>query len=284
MLLRPSTLPSHHRARSGADRSVPETTPGASFLLHVFTPVVGIVETRLLILNADPVFEDRALAILDENPALEMQIVRNLSETVSALLGENFDGLIIEGAATLAIEQATSVRQHFPSLTIGCLLYDRHRSEIDAIAREQNIELLSMPWTDQGLRGQLNQFVRALDANSGTAAEGIDPCHSLVGNLNQFSAAEILQMSCLSQRSGRFTFKSGRGNSEIYLQQGAVRHAVFGSLEGEAAVAEIFRWRQGRFYFEEGIISQEQTVNRPWAHLLIDNLQKLDETLELVSV
>jgi len=70
-------------------------------------------------------------------------------------------------------------------------------------------------------------------------------------------------MSCLSQRSGRFTFKSGRGNSEIYLQQGSIRHAVFGSVEGEAAVAEIFRWRQGRFYFEEGIISQEQTVNRP---------------------
>jgi hypothetical protein len=105
-----------------------------------------------------------------------------------------------------------------------------------------------------------------------------------VGNLNQFSAAEILQMSCLSQRSGRFTFKSGRGNSEIYLQHGSVRHAVFGSLEGESAVAEIFRWRQGRFYFEEGIISQAQTVDRPWAHLLIDNLQKLDETLELVTV
>jgi hypothetical protein len=120
--------------------------------------------------------------------------------------------------------------------------------------------------------------------NNSEASEGIDPCHSLVGNLNQFSAPEILQMSCLSQRSGRFTFKSGRGNSEIYLQHGAVRHAVFGELEGEAAVAEIFRWRQGRFYFEEGIISQEQTVNRPWAHLLIDNLQKLDETLELVSV
>ena len=98
------------------------------------------------------------------------------------------------------------------------------------------------------------------------------------------SAAEILQMSCLSQRSGRFTFKSGRGNSEIFLQHGAVRHAVFGSLEGESAVAEIFRWRQGRFYFEEGIISQVQTVDRPWAHLLIDNLQKLDETMELTSV
>jgi hypothetical protein len=87
----------------------------------------------------------------------------------------------------------------------------------------------------------------------------------------------------MGQRSGRLTFKSGRGTSEIYLHHGMVRHAIYDSLEGEGAVAEIFRWRQGRFFFEEGIISQVQTVNRPWAHLLIDNLQKLDETMEVVS-
>ena len=248
-----------------------------------FSTCLGIVETRLLTINADPVFRDRALAILHEIEDLETQIVRNLSEAVQALLEENFDGLIIEGDAALAVEQATNLRQHFPSLTIACLLQNGRRSDVAPKAEEQNIELLSAARSDRRLRVTLTRFVRSLDSQ-GTASEGIDPCHSLIGNLNQFSAAEILQMSCLSQRSGRFTFKSGRGNSEIYLQQGSVRHAVFGSVEGEAAVAEIFRWRQGRFYFEEGIISQEQTVNRPWAHLLIDNLQKLDETLELVSV
>jgi len=242
------------------------------------------VETRLLALNPDPVFEDRALSILDGHDRLEFKVVRNLSEAVLALLDENFDGSILEGEAALAIDQATNIRQHFPSLRISCLLYKRCPSDLAATAREQDIELLSLPRTDGRLRTILNRFVRSLDARTGTAAEGIDPCHSLIGNLNMFSAAEILQMSCLSQRSGRFTFKSSRGNSEIYLQQGSVRHAVFGSLVGEAAVAEIFRWHQGRFYFEEGIISQDQTVDRPWAHLLIDNLQKLDETLELVSV
>ena len=241
------------------------------------------MDTRVLAINADPVFQDRTLSILDEMGNLETQIVRNLSEAVQALLEENFDGLIIEGDATLAIDQATNLRQHFPSLRIACLLESGRRS-ISSSAREQDIELLAMPGSDRGLRSTLSRFVNSLDSRAGTASEGIDPCHSLIGNLNQFSAAEILQMSCLSQRSGRFTFKSGRGNSEIYLQQGSIRHAVFGSVEGEAAVAEIFRWRQGRFYFEEGIISQEQTVNRPWAHLLIDNLQKLDETLELVSL
>ena len=223
-------------------------------------------------------------AAMDEVLDLETTIVRNLSEAVQALLEENFDGLIIEGDVALAVEQATNVRQHFPSLTIACLLENGQRSAVSSGAREQNIELLPIGRSAWRLRASLTGFVASLDSHAGTAAEGIDPCHSLIGNLNQFSAAEILQMSCLSQRSGRFTFKSSRGNSEIYLQQGSVRHAVFGSVEGESAVAEIFRWRQGRFYFEEGIISQEQTVNRPWAHLLIDNLQKLDETLELVSV
>jgi len=238
------------------------------------------VETRLLILNADPVFQDRALGIFDEIDDIETRVVRTLPEAVSVLLAENFDGFVVEGEAAIAMEQATNARQHFPSLRIVCLAPKTAEGAFTKAAQQQKITRVVSNSSDRSLRRQLHSFVRSL-AQGGTPAEGIDPCHSLIGNLNQFSAAEILQMSCLGQRSGRFTFKSGRGNSEIYLAHGSVRHAVFGSLEGESAVAEIFRWRQGRFYFEEGIISQVQTVDRPWAHLLIDNLQKLDETLEL---
>jgi Domain of unknown function (DUF4388) len=236
------------------------------------------VETRLLILNADPVFQDRALAILDEFDGTENRVVRTMPEAVSTLLGENFDGFVVEGENPIAMDQATSARQHFPSLKIVCL--SPRTKNADAAVAQQKFTYIASDTSQRNLRKQLQNFVSSL-AQGGTPAEGIDPCHSLIGNLNQFSAAEILQMSCLGQRSGRFTFKSGRGNSEIYLAHGSVRHAVYGSLEGESAVAEIFRWRQGRFYFEEGIISQVQTVDRPWAHLLIDNLQKLDETLEL---
>jgi hypothetical protein len=229
-------------------------------------------------LNADPVFQDRALAILDEIDGIETRVVRTMSEVVFLLLAENFDGFVVEGENPIAMEQATNARQHFPSLKVVCL--SPKMNDAESTALQQQITRISSDSSERSLRKQLHTFVNSL-AQGGTPAEGIDPCHSLIGNLNQFSAAEILQMSCLGQRSGRFTFKSGRGNSEIYLAHGSVRHAVYGSLEGESAVAEIFRWRQGRFYFEEGIISQVQTVDRPWAHLLIDNLQKLDETLEL---
>jgi len=241
-----------------------------------------IAETSLLILNCDPVFQDRALGIFDDFEQVETRIVRTMGEAVWALLGENFDGFVVEGEGKIALEQATNARQHFPSLQIACLAPPPYDTEFMQWADQQKIVLVESDRSTPSLRRHLSAFTQSLPRN-GTPAEGIDPCHSLVGNLNQFSAAEILQMSCLGQRSGRFTFKSRRGNSEIYLAHGAVRHAVFGSLEGEPAVAEIFRWRQGRFYFEEGIISQVQSVDRPWAHLLIDNLQKLDETMDLLA-
>ena len=272
------------RSEPGGDNRAISPQTGRVPAFIVSTGNFAFVETRLLILNADPVFQDRALSVVGMFNEVESRIVRSLPEAISVLLEEHFDALMVEGEAALAVDQATNVRQHFPSLGITCLVPPRYHSEIDASAEKQKITLISDPRSRQYLRRELEKFVSSLGRHSSPAAEGIDPCHSLIGNLNQFSAAEILQMSCLSQRSGRFTFKSGRGNSEIFLQHGAVRHAVFGSLEGEAAVAEIFRWRQGRFYFEEGIISQVQTVDRPWAHLLIDNLQKLDETMELVSV
>lgn len=241
------------------------------------------MESRVLILNHEPVFEDRLLARFDDFDHIETRVVRNVNDAVHLLISESFDGFIVEGDAEIAVEAATIGRQHFPSLKIVCAPWQPLNKELLSTTQQQHLDVIETRCSGKHLRQELGDFVDGLQKHPVVSAEGIDPCHSLVGNLNQFSAAEILQMACLSQRSGRFTFKSGRGNSEVYLYHGTVRHALFGELEGEAAIAEVFRWRQGRFFFEEGLISQRQSVDRPWAHLLIDNLQKLDETLDVAS-
>jgi len=242
------------------------------------------VETRVLILNPDPVFQDRLVSIVDMTDWTETRIVRSLSEAVTILIAESFDGFIIEGEPESVVETATVVRQHFPSLKLLCVPWERPSAGSIRNAQRQQIPLADGTVSTKRLRSEVRRFLNGLDSHSGASAEGIDPCHSLIGNLNQFSAADVLQMTCMGQRTGRFTFKSGRGNSEIYVHQGEIRHAAYGPLEGEGALAEIFRWREGRFYFEEGIISQEQSVDRPLAHLLLDNLQKFDETLEVATV
>jgi Domain of unknown function (DUF4388) len=255
----------------------------ASFLLCRPQKSWLFVATRVLILNPDPVFEDRLLSAFDYADETETRIVRTMAEVVAILIGESFDGFVIEGEPEFAIEAATVARQHFPSLKILCAPWQKGSADAARKAGQQNIPLINGARSTRQLQKELKRFLGSLDGHPEVSAEGIDPCHSLIGNLNQFSAAEVLQMTCMGQRSGRFTFKSGRGNSEIYLHQGEVRHAAYGTLDGEGALAEIFRWRQGRFYFEEGIISQEQSVNRPLAHLLLDNLQKFDETLQVAT-
>jgi len=243
------------------------------------------VQTRVLVLNDDPVFEDRLLGVLDAFAAIETRVTRSVHEAVAILMEEHFDAFIVESEGVPSMETATLARQHFPSLQILCAPWEPPSAQMSREASQQQVALVNGAAGTRRLRKEITRFFKSTEGHAAAAAaEGIDPCHSLIGNLNQFSAAEILQMACLGQRTGRFAFKSGRGGSEIYLHHGAIRHACYGTLEGEAAVAEIFRWRQGRFYFEEGIISQAQTVDRPWAHLLIDNLQKLDETVEVATV
>src|SRR5712692_4330165 len=102
-----------------------------------FNTYLGIVETRVLTVNTDPVFQDRGLAVLDQIEDLETQIVRNLSEGVQALLEESCDGLVVEGDAALALEQATNLRQHFPSLTIACLLEGGRRTDVGSRAKNK---------------------------------------------------------------------------------------------------------------------------------------------------
>ena len=230
MRSRPRVSRRRRRGRSGGASFRRALRPRARFLLIYGDDLFVMMETRLLILNADPVFQDRAIAILDEMDGVETRIVRTLSDAISVLLAENFDGFVVEGEPAIAFEQATNARQHFPSLQIACLAPTERGDETIATAEQQKIVRIGTGRSVRQLRSQLLDFVRTLETHDYDMSEGIDPCHSLIGNLNQFSAAEILQMSCLGQRSGRFTFKSGRGNSEIYLQHGSVatcglRHA-----------------------------------------------------------
>ena len=60
------------------------------------------METRLLILNADPVFQDTALAIFDMMDNVETRIVRTQSEAIAVLIDENFDGFVVEGESAIA--------------------------------------------------------------------------------------------------------------------------------------------------------------------------------------
>src|SRR5271154_7311821 len=71
---------------------------------------------------------------------------------------------------------------------------------------------------------------------------------------SQMGLAEVLQMCCLSRRSGQITFRSGESYGFIYIQQGRVLHALCGMTEGEEAVYSMLLWPGGGFTLDEDIL------------------------------
>src|SRR5438045_8854983 len=100
-----------------------------------------------------------------------------MPEAVSILLDENFDGFVVEGENPIAMEQATSARQHFPSLKIVCL--SPRTADADAAIAQQKIRHIASDTTERNLRKQIQNVVSWL-AQGGTRPEGIDTYHALL--------------------------------------------------------------------------------------------------------
>ncbi len=93
---------------------------------------------------------------------------------------------------------------------------------------------------------------------------------------SEMGLPEVLQMCCLSRRSGQITFHSGESYGFIYIQQGRVLHALCGSTEGEEAVYSMLTWPGGGFTLNEGILPHKKTVTLTWEQLLFEGARRAD--------
>jgi Domain of unknown function (DUF4388)/FHA domain len=87
---------------------------------------------------------------------------------------------------------------------------------------------------------------------------------------------EVLQMCCLSRRSGQITFRSGESYGFIYIQQGRVLHALCGTTEGEEAIYSMLTWPGGGFSLDEDILPHKKTVTLTWEQLLFEGARRAD--------
>jgi pSer/pThr/pTyr-binding forkhead associated (FHA) protein len=87
---------------------------------------------------------------------------------------------------------------------------------------------------------------------------------------------EVLQMCCLSHRSGQITFRSGESYGFIYIQQGRVLHALCGTVQGEEAIYAMLLWPGGGFTLDEDIIPHKKTITLTWEQLLFEGARRAD--------
>src|SRR6202046_3460018 len=93
---------------------------------------------------------------------------------------------------------------------------------------------------------------------------------------SQMGLPEVLQMCCLSRRSGQITFRSGESYGFIYIQQGRVLHALCGTTEGEEAIYSMLLWPGGGFTLDEDILPHKKTVTSTWEQLLFEGARRAD--------
>jgi pSer/pThr/pTyr-binding forkhead associated (FHA) protein len=93
---------------------------------------------------------------------------------------------------------------------------------------------------------------------------------------SQMGLPEVLQMCCLSRRSGQITFRSGESYGYIYIQQGRVLHALCGNTVGEEAIYSMLTWPGGGFTLDEDILPHKKTVTLTWEQLLFEGARRAD--------
>ncbi len=97
------------------------------------------------------------------------------------------------------------------------------------------------------------------------------------GKLDQFQLIDIIQMCCISGRTGRLRITKGISSGVIYLKNGNFIHAIVGVKSGVDAVNEIVSWRSGQFQFEDGVLPESQTIAGGWEHVMMEALRLRDE-------
>ena len=99
------------------------------------------------------------------------------------------------------------------------------------------------------------------------------------GRLDQFQLLDIIQMCCVSRRTGRLLIARRDERGVLYLRTGQIIQAVSGELEGEEAAYEIIGWSAGQFSFEDGVAPETQTIMGGWEHLVMEGVRRRDERL-----
>jgi CheY-like chemotaxis protein len=171
---------------------------------------------------------------------------------VTQLESEAVDGLMIGG----------SLGQRFPRL---------HTFFLPAYPRgAQRLEVANTKIFPEPIDGE-----RLLEAIEGAA--------SAVGAPDLFHIIDLLQMCCLSGKSGGVQLVAGSDSGVVYLRNGELRHAETARARGLEAIYEMMQWGPVEFAYDANASSTEQSIDIGWDAALIELVMRAREEPRTLS-
>jgi Domain of unknown function (DUF4388) len=163
---------------------------------------------------------------------------------ITQLEGDDYDGLTVGG----------SLSESFPGLqTLFLPAYP---------ADEQRLEVADTKVFPEPIDGEalLNAIARAESATADTP--------------DLFHVADVVQMCCLSRRSGALQMVKANRSGILFLRHGAIVHAETSGGRGREAFWEIASWKQIEFAYDRTVRPPVETINETWDKLLIEFLEQ----------
>jgi hypothetical protein len=107
--------------------------------------------------------------------------------------------------------------------------------------------------------------------------EALDCILRMSGTFAALSAADLIQMLCLAQRSAALRITAGKDAGTVMVKDGVLVHASWGVLTGHEALCAVLDAKDGVFRTTPLPESVPRTIHSPWQQALMEAVQRLDE-------
>ena len=125
-------------------------------------------------------------------------------------------------------------------------------------ASEQRLEVSDTKVFPEPIDGE--RMLKAIAQAADGKAEGRDLFHPV----------DLLQMCCLSRKSGAVQMVSAEKIGIVYLRDGAILQAETGDTKAKDALDEIVGWTAVEFAYDGSVTIPVRAINRPWHEIMIE--------------
>jgi hypothetical protein len=123
----------------------------------------------------------------------------------------------------------------------------------------------------------INTLSRVVSRRAQTRVPAAAAGPTLQGNLKEFPMEWLLQMLKYDGRTALVAVDGGDRDGIIFLNHGDPIHAEAATLEGEPALCEMLRWRDGTFVVQPDTAIPERTIERDLMRLLLEEAVEKDQ-------
>jgi len=99
----------------------------------------------------------------------------------------------------------------------------------------------------------------------------------ITGQIENLPLPDIVQTLTIGMKTACVTLSRGKQHGKIWFEDGSIKHARAGELDGDRAVYEMIRWASGEFVIEHGVKTKKTSITHEAMFLLMEGFRLMDE-------